>query len=245
MCEWRKLQSVIGKYRPGYGFLNPTLRFIDPYLYESGNPSLRPQFTKNYEANISVDERPLVAIGLNETKDIFTQVVYPTDTSNIVNIRTYDNLGTNKETYIRLLGAIPPGGKYFFVIGAQYNHNFYSGLYESKPLSFKRGTWTIFTYHTLKLTPLTQLSLNGFARFNGQQQFYELGSFGELRMSVSQQFFKKKLSLTLSANDIFQTNKNDFTINQGSIHPKEQFFSLLNVFYLLRTGVHRINLFAL
>lgn len=204
--------------RPSYEFLNPSQRFIDPYLYEIGNPSLRPQFTKNYEANISVDERPLVAFGLNDTKDIFTQVIYPNDSSGKVSSRTYDNLGSNKETYIRLLGAIPPGKRYFFVMGAQYNHNFYDGLYENKPLSYKKGSWLIFTYHNFKLTPLTQISLNGYARFRGQQQFYELSNYGEMRLSVSQMFLKKKLTVTVSANDIFQTNKNEFTINQGSTH---------------------------
>ena len=204
--------------RPAYEYLNPSLRFIDPYLFETGNPSLRPQFTHNYEANISVDERPIMAIGFNDTKDIFTQVVYPTDTSSRVSFRTYDNLGSNKETYIRVLGAIPPGGKYFFVVGGQYNHNFYRGLYENKPFSFKRGSWTVFTYHTLRITPLMQFAMSGFARFNGQQQFYELGDFGEFRMSINQQFFKRKLVMTLSVNDLFRTNRNEFTINQGSIN---------------------------
>ncbi|HEY0066883.1 MAG TPA: outer membrane beta-barrel protein, partial [Flavisolibacter sp.] len=120
-------------------------------------------------------------------------------------------------TYFRALGAIPPGKKYFFVVGAQYNHNFYNGLYENKPLSFKRGSWTIFTYHNLKVTPLTNVSLNGFARFKGQQQFYELSTFGMLNLSLSQQFFKKKLTLTLSAQDIFFTNNNEFILRQGTV----------------------------
>ena len=204
--------------RPAYEYLNPFPRYIDEYLYESGNPSLRPQFTKNYEANISVDERPIVAFGYNDTKDIFTQVIYQSDSSSRLAYRTYDNLGTNKETYIRLLGAIPPGKRYFFVVGAQYNHNFYNGLYESKPLLFKKGSWTIFTYQTFRITKLMQFTLNGFARFNGQQQFYELSTFGSLNMSLSQQFLKKKLIVTMSANDIFFTNNNEFTINQGSVH---------------------------
>jgi hypothetical protein len=165
-----------------------------------------------------VDERPLIAIGINETRDIFTQVVYASDTNSKVSSRTYDNLGNNKETYIRLLGAIPPGGKYFFVVGGQYNHNHYEGSYENQPLSFRKGTWTIFTFHQLKLTPLTQLMLHGFARFNGQQQFYELSNFGELRFSINQQFLKKKLNLTLSMSDLFGTNRNEFSIDQGSVH---------------------------
>ena len=203
--------------RPGYQLLNPSQRYVDPYLFETGNPSLRPQFTQNYEANISVDERPILAIGVNDTKDIFTNVVYQADSNRSVSYRTYDNLGKNKEIYFRGLGAIPPGRTYFIVAGLQYNHNFYQGLYEGKPLLFKKGSWTIFTYQTLKLTPTTQLTLNGFARFKGQLQFYELSSFGALNLSVTQQMMKRKLVLSASVSDVFLTNRNDFTLQQGSI----------------------------
>jgi hypothetical protein len=205
--------------RPAYEYLNPSPRQVDQYLFETGNPTLRPQFTRNYEANISVDERPIIAIGFNDTKDIFTQVVYQSDTSSkSLSYRTYDNLGNNKETYIRLLGAIPPGGRYFIVAGAQYNHNFYQGTYEGKPLSFKRGSWTIFNYQTFKVTPLTQLSLNGFVRFKGQLQFYELSTFGALNLSLSHQFMNKKLTAAISFNDILFTNNNEFLLQQGTVN---------------------------
>jgi iron complex outermembrane recepter protein len=204
--------------RPVYEQLNPFPRYVDLYLSEVGNPRLRPQFTNNYEANISVDERPLIAIGVNDTKDIFNQVVYTSDTSTKQSYRTYDNLGKNKEWYLRGMGAIPPGKRYFFVVMAQYNHNFYEGIYEGKPLSFKKGTWTLFTYHSLKLDKRSQFSLHGFIRLKGQQGFYELGSFGALNASINRQFLKQKLIVTMSAIDIFKTNKNEFEINQGSIH---------------------------
>ena len=202
--------------RPGYQLLNPSLKYIDQYLYETGNPSLRPQFTQNLEANVSVDERPIIAIGTNNTKDIFTNVVYQSDSNRAVSYRTYDNLGTNKEIYFRALGAIPPGKKYFIVAGVQFNHNFYNGYYENQPLLFKKGSWSIFTYQTFKLTKNTQLSLNGFARFNGQLQFYELSNFGALNFSVNQQLFKKKMTISASLQDIFETNNNHFVLKQGS-----------------------------
>ncbi len=204
--------------RPVYEYLNPFPRFIDAYLFETGNPLLRPQFTQNFEANISFDETPLLAVGINNTRDIFTNVIYESDSNATITYRTWDNLGSNKETYIRALGAIPPGGKYFFVLGAQYNHNNYKGLYENKPLSFQRGSWTLFTYHTLKLGSLSVASLSGFVRFNGQLQFYELGNFGQLNMSINRQFMQKKLTVTLNVTDLFFTNNNTFTIQQGSIN---------------------------
>jgi iron complex outermembrane recepter protein len=203
--------------RPVYEQLNPFPRYVDQYLSEAGNPSLRPQFTTNYEANISVDERPILAVGINETRDIFTNVIYQADTSQSQAYRTYDNLGKNKEWYFRALGAIPPGGTYFFVLGGQYNHNFYQGFYENKPLSFKKGTWTFFTYHMLKLGKRSVFTLNGFVRLKGQQQFYELSTFGSLNGSLNRQFLSQKLTVTLSVNDMFRTNKNEFRIAQGSV----------------------------
>jgi iron complex outermembrane recepter protein len=203
--------------RPSYEYLNPFPRFIDPYLTEIGNPSLRPQFTNNMEANVSFDETPVLAVGYNHTKDIFTNVIYQADSSRSTAFRTYDNLGTNKEMYFRALGAVPPGGKYFFVMGAQYNHNFYNGLYENKPLAFKRGSWSFFTYQTLKLGNRSMLTVNAFIRLKGQQQFYELGNFGAFNTSINRQFYKKKLTVTLSLNDLFFTNNNTFTIQQGTV----------------------------
>jgi len=203
--------------RPVYEQLNPFPRYVDEFLTEAGNPSLRPQFTQNYEANISVDERPILAIGVNDTRDIFTNVIYQSDSSNKQAYRTYDNLGKNKEWYFRGLGAIPPGGTYFIVLGAQYNHNFYQGFYENKPLSFKKGTWTFFTYQALKLDKRSQFTVNGFIRLNGQQQFYELTTFGSLTSSINRQFLKQKLVVTLSLTDMFATNRNNFHIKQGSV----------------------------
>lgn len=204
--------------RPAYDQLNPFPKYIDQYLSETGNPSLRPQFNQNYEANISVDERPILAIGVNDTKDIFTNVIYQSDTSQSQAYRTYDNLGKNKEWYFRGLGALPPGGRYFFVLGAQYNHNFYQGLYENKPLSFKKGTLTFFTYQTFTIDKRSVITLNGFIRLKGQQQFYELTTFGALNTNINRKFLKDKLIVTLSLNDMFATNKNNFSINQGSVN---------------------------
>jgi hypothetical protein len=202
--------------RPSYDYLNPFAKYIDPFLYEVGNPNLKPQFTTNYEANISVDDKPLFAYGVNETTDIFTNVVYQSPTNKQVSYRTYDNLGKSRETYFRIIGVIPPGKKFFAVLGTQYNRNDYTGFYEGKPIVFNRGTWSVFTFQSLKLDGLSTLTLNGFWRFKGQQQFYELSDFGTLNATINRQFLKKKLTITASYNDFLFTNNNHFEYHQGS-----------------------------
>jgi iron complex outermembrane receptor protein len=204
--------------RPVYENLNPFPRFVDQYIYESGNPALKPQFTTNYEANISFEDRPIFAFGRNYVKDIFTSVVYQDKSNPLVSYRTYDNLGKNQETYFRILGAIPPGGKYFFVAGTQYSFNQYSGILDNKPFTFERGSWRFFSYHQLKIDDRSTLSLNGFMLVNGQQQFYELGNFGQLGVSINRQYFKKKVMISAQFNDLFFTNNYTFTLNQGNIN---------------------------
>ena len=203
--------------RPGYQSLNPYIKYIDPYLYETGNPALQPQFTDNVEFNISFDDRPIIAVGRNYINDIFSNVVYQDSRDPEVAVRTLDNVGRNRETYLRLLAAIPPGGVYFFVVGAQYNLSEYDGLYENQPLQFSQGSWRFFTYHQLKLSPNTKISINGFLLHKGLQNFYQLDNFGQLNLSVNQTFINNKLNINISANDIFRTMLTRFSLEQGSI----------------------------
>lgn len=203
--------------RPGYQSLNPYVRIVDQFLSETGNPGLQPQFTDNFEANVSFDDQPILAIGRNYTRNIFSQVVYEDPNNENAVVRTFDNVGTNKETYFRVIGALPPGGKYFFVVGAQYNLNEYDGLYEGQPLSFTRGSWRFFTFHQLSLSKDTKFTLSGFMLLRGQQGFYELDTFGQLNLGLNQSFLDKKLNVTLNANDVLRTMVTRFTLNQGSV----------------------------
>ena len=211
--------------RPGYQHLNPYIRFVDQYLYEMGNPALKPQFTENVEANISFDDTPIFAVGHNRTRDIFSGVVYQDPQWGNVAIRTFDNVGRNRETYFRAAGAIPPGGKYFFVMGGQYNLNHYEGFYENQPLSFSRGSWRLFTFHSLNLTPTTRLTMMGFVMLNGQQNFYELDTFGQLNFGLNQSFMNRRLNVSLSARDVLRTMVTPFSLNQGSVSMQGERYS--------------------
>ena len=91
------------------------------------------------------------------------------------------------------------------------------GLMKENHFHLRKEAGQFLLYQTLKLSGTSQLTLNGFARFNGQQQFYELSPFGALNFSINQQFLKKKLIITLSGNDLFFTNNNNFTLRQGSV----------------------------
>ena len=204
--------------RPGYDLLNPYIRYVDQFLYETGNPALTPQFTENIELNISFDETPLFAIGQNYTTDIFSNVTYRDERQEGVALRTYDNIGKGKETYFRAIAGIPPGKMYFFALGAQYNMNEYDGWYDNMPIQYKRDSWRFFTFHSLNITKQTKLTMSGFMMLNGFFNFYELEDFGAINFGLNQSFFDRKLNITLNARDVFRTMITKFELNQGTIY---------------------------
>lgn len=204
--------------RPGYQMLNPNINFVDQFMYETGNPALKPQFTDNIEVNISYKDHPVFAVGQNYTTDIFSGVMYQSPENPNIAVRTYDNLGKSKETYFRGMVGIPPGGRYFFVAGAQYNLNEYDGFYENEPLQYTHGSWRFFTFHALKLFGNTKLTASGFMMVNGRMDFYELENFGSLNIGLRQSFLDGRLNISIKARDILKTMIVAYEINQGSIN---------------------------
>lgn len=202
--------------RPYYEILNPYPKYIDQYLFDVGNPNLQPQFTTNYELNVMFEDFPVFALGINETKNIFSNVTYQDEATKIA-YRTYDNLGKNKELYFRIIAGIPPGGKYFFYMGTQYNHNAYDGIYQNLPFNYKRGSWLFFMYQEFKASPSLIVSAQGFMRTKALQNFYELNTFGGLFLSVNKSVLKKKGNIILSLNDALRTNRVNFTLQQGNV----------------------------
>jgi len=118
---------------------------------------------------------------------------------------------------VRFMAGIPPGGKYFFAIGGQYNMNEFVGIYNNEYLNYSRDSWRIFTFHSLNLFKQTKLTVMGFMMLHGLQNFYELENFGQLNFGLSQTLFNKKLTVSISGRDILKTMKTKFSINQGDI----------------------------
>ena len=204
--------------RPGYQQLNPSSKYIDQFLYEVGNPELKPQFTDNVEVNISYEEWPVFALGRNYTNDIFSSVIYRDEYNDKISVMTYDNIGRNEESYFRGMVGIPPGRIYFFALGAQYNLTEYDGVYANEPFQFTRGSWRFFTFHSLTILKNTRLTVSGFMMHNGLYNFYELNTFGQVNVGLRQSFLNNNLTVTINVRDILKTMVTQFEINQGGIH---------------------------
>ncbi len=200
--------------RPYYESLNPYPKYVDQFLYESGNPALKPQFTTNCELNVTFNDIPVFAFGFNDTRDIFSNVIYQDPVTKIA-YRTFDNLGKNKEYYFRLVGGKPPGGKYFFYMGFVFNYNEYRGFFQNEIFNYNRAGYTLFTFHEYKATKSFTVNLQAFMRSKGLQNFYELNTFGGIFVSANKSLFKKKVNLIVSINDVLRTNQITFNFDRN------------------------------
>jgi hypothetical protein len=189
---------------------------VDPFTYDVGNAKLQPQFTTNYELNATYNDFPVFALGINDTKNIFSRVTYQDDQVKLA-YRTYDNLGKNREIYGRLFGGLPGGHRYFMYAGVQFNYMQYRGTYQGTPLNYNRVSWTLFTGHELKVTPSLRFNVNGWMYINGFRAFNELKNMGQLNLSVTKTLLSQKLTVILSGNDILKTNVSTFHIQQGKV----------------------------
>lgn len=203
--------------RPSYQNLNPAITILDLYNYRAGNPALNPQFTDNVEFKIGFDDVEVLAFGKNYTTGIISNVLYNDPNNPNLTVNTFDNIGKTDESYFKFTGAIPPVFKYFFVVGGQYNHLKYEGLYNGSPISFTRGSWQLFTFHRYKFTSNTSISMQGFMLIKGQRNLLELENFGQLNLSFNQQLLNKKLMISIYARDVFRTMENSFKLQQGNI----------------------------
>lgn len=201
--------------RPYYESLNPYPRLVDQYLFDVGNPALRPQFTTNYELNATFNDIPVFSAGINDTRDIFTNVVYQDNNTRIA-YRTFDNLGKNREYYFRLIGGIPPGKKYFFYLGGVYNYNEYRGSFQNQPFNYNRGSFTFFTFHEYKITQKLTANMQGFLRTRALQNLYELNTFGGMFVSLNKSVANKKANIIISLSDVWRTNQVQFTFNRNN-----------------------------
>ncbi|MEO7444049.1 MAG: outer membrane beta-barrel protein, partial [Ferruginibacter sp.] len=69
-----------------------------------------------------------------------------------------------------------------------------------------------------KASPTLTLSMHGFMRTNGLQSFYQLKNYGSANFNVNKSFLKRKASVVLAINDIFNTRNVQFKIQQAGIY---------------------------
>lgn len=194
--------------RPEGDDLNPFPEYQDPFNLRAGNPKLLPEITHSIEFGYKWQNNRysfVPSIYYRYKQNGFTFVTVPINDS--VLLTTQQNLSNDKSTGLELIFSAKSGKFLTSNLSSNffYNHIDASNLGYSNKKSIISMSINFNTTATLSKTTIWQVSGNyRSARLTPQGKFF--GTF-VLNSGIRQDLFKKKVSITITASDIFNSLK--------------------------------------
>ncbi len=194
--------------RPESWNLNPFPMYSDRYIRQGGNPNLLPEYTDSYEFN-TMKRMKLGFVSAEafyrKTKDTHEQTL--TLQSDGIVLVIPENLDNTYAYGIELSSNLRPvSWLNIFASANLYNYEI-SGMQVSEDIDTKTFKSDFVLNLTFSPTKTTRLQLTGF--YNAptlSPQGYQSEMFG-VNTAVSQEFMKRKLTVSLNAQNIFNTMK--------------------------------------
>lgn len=196
--------------RPRGWFLDPFQSKMDDYTYREGNPGLAPAYINSYELNATKRfGKHFIALEsfYRQTKDLFERITYQDPDNPEVLIYSFDNVGQDKSYGVEAMGN--------FTFTKWWNMNLTTDLYQytidADLDNSSTGENSTLTYsarinNTFKIKK-TNTRFQLFGMYNGPSitSQGERGEFFMVNAAIRQEFFKRKLSVMFSVDDVFGT----------------------------------------
>lgn len=198
--------------RPGGWQLEPFDTWMDANNVRRGNPALVPEYIDSYElgAQTFISKAVLSAeIYYRETHNKIDRVQSVYDEN--VTLHTMENIGKDYSFGSEIMLTLDPLTFWNLnFLGNLYNYRIEGMLY-NEPFSRESFNWSSRFNNVFKISPSTTLQLN--LRYNSptvSSQGTREGFF-TTDAAFKQDFFERKLSLTIQVRDIFSTAKYEFS----------------------------------
>ncbi|MEI8202383.1 MAG: outer membrane beta-barrel family protein [Bacteroidota bacterium] len=184
--------------------LSPTPIFKDKYVYQTGNPNLKAQFTDSYELNF-IQPIKSAMISLNayyrQVNNAFSRsFTYRGDGMLIL---SWDNMAVNKYIGMEVGANIPIGKKLSVNASGNVYYADIRGNLGNSAQAFTDASFTSRLMINYKIFTNTRLQLSGFYNGAAMEDQGKREGMGLVGISVRQDFLKKQLSLTVGMPDIF------------------------------------------
>ncbi|MDR2232558.1 MAG: TonB-dependent receptor family protein [Tannerella sp.] len=201
--------------RPGYSLLNPFRLYADPFTYQSGNPDLEPSYINtaalrynigSYSANLSYTVE----------NDIFQQDYVQDDTNRTMGLVT-NNIGKREQLTLSI--SIP------VQIAKWYNISLYSETSYNKADTrhsgeqFLNNFWSAYggLYHNFTIMPTMRANINMWWMKPPWSGILHQEDLWSMSAQIEKTLLDERLSLSLSANDIFNSVIAKGTMKFGNI----------------------------
>jgi len=203
--------------RPGYSMLNPFRLYVDPFTYTSGNPDLDPSYNNTVGLRYSLGN---YSLNLNYfiENDIFSQDYIQDDANRTMGV-VPKNLGKKQGFTLSGFAPIHFAKWYDLQIYSQVSLNMFDTHHSGE--RFRKDFISAYSSltHSFTILPTLRANLQMMWMKTGYHGILQLEDIVLMNAQIEQQLFDKRVSLSLSCDDLLSSEvykgKIDFAnINQ-------------------------------
>lgn len=197
---------------PSYNLLRSNIQYSSPFLYESGNPLLKPKVENTFSAVMAwKDVQVMASYSLNKNDFFFMPTQYADQP--IILLR-FDNVKRSRNasvgtSYTPVIGLWRPS----FEIGGMWQRLDIGNMYNKYNQPIFLAKW----FNTFTLPQKWTFRIDGQVTTNGNAGVALNKSSWGIDLKISKTILQDKLSFQLSANDIFKTNTSKWEMDYGVI----------------------------
>lgn len=189
--------------RPDYDQLNPSVRYLDLYTTQQGNPTLKAQFSNNIELNQQFFNFMDLTLGYSSIKN----PIFSTFLSSPGAKSAYTTINTGHQQQWQASLSFPiPGvdwwenyqSVYFYT--SQFNANL-----ETKAFKESANTYGFYSYNSFKLPAGFNLELSGWYESGGLYANFRYKPLSEISAGLNKKMLNDKLTLGVAVADVFYT----------------------------------------
>ncbi len=189
--------------RPNYSSLNPFVYYYDPYTYEQGNPSLRPELTHSAKFSLSMEGQPFFNVEYKRSNDAIVEVTEQNDVSGETS-RLSINLGSrsNFNTSLFLPVDVIPGinGGY---AGVMVNRTSFDAQYLGEAFDPTQWNVTAFTQLNFDVPGGIKAEVNGFYSSANREGIITSEWIYGVGMGFSKKVLDDKGRISVGVDDLF------------------------------------------
>jgi len=191
--------------RPSYWQLNPFETTLDAYTFERGNPYLTPAYTHNLQFSHTYSQSLMTRIVYRHTTDMMLQEVVE-DAATQRYGWIYNNFGKNKLIYAMVNYSktlLKIWTVDFTVMGF---HSINTSQRATGEFTNNGSAIYVQLNNDITITPTLSAEVTGMYSSKERLGYYVVRPSGNLSFGLRQILFNNKLTVSLTVNDILNTN---------------------------------------
>lgn len=229
--QFKAEQQVLMSYsrrinRPGGGDLEPFRTYMNSYTLREGNPELKPEYVNSFELSYQKNIGKsffVIESYLRNTQNLITRVLYKDPTLPDVAIMTSKNINSDNSLGAEFMLNLM--AKKWLTLNSTFNVYKYwlNGSIEGEAINKTSNNWDTRLNASFFLSSKSRIQ--AMLMYNGPSVTAQgdRGAFYFANLAFRQDFLDRKLSATLSVQDIFGTMKHQFSSYSSVVNSTMRF----------------------